>query len=213
MKENYFIGKNIKILREKFGLSQEQLATKLNVSNQAVSKWETGDSCPSIETLVKISKMFFTSVDALVTNMNTFEELDSNELNINFRLRQMYYRYNKNESISGELNDVISLILPLYNNEKDYFWIYAARVVLKGTFYAMFEDKNIKDEDFNLQKVKDILQFSNLDAQDRRNKIQTYFDNKSQKVKELLSIYLSNSLGTGSAILSYVVIHINMLSN
>ena len=62
MNENY-VGKNIKTLRGKFGLSQEQLASKVNVSSQAVSKWETGDSYPSIDTMVRLSKMFYTSID------------------------------------------------------------------------------------------------------------------------------------------------------
>lgn len=134
MNENYFIGKNIKTLREKFNLSQEQLANKLNVSSQAVSKWETGDSYPSIETMVKLSKMFYTSVDALITNMNTYEELDSSARNLNFRLRQMYYRYNRNESISGELNDIVAIILPLYNNEKNIFGYIQHELFLKGQF-------------------------------------------------------------------------------
>lgn len=38
------IGKNISIFRKKQGLTQEELAKKLNVSFQAVSKWETGGS-------------------------------------------------------------------------------------------------------------------------------------------------------------------------
>ena len=70
----------------------------------------------------------------------------------------MYYRYNRGESISGELNDIVATIIPLYNNEKEYFWIYSARVVLKGTIYAMFEDKNIDDNTFNLDTIKNILQ-------------------------------------------------------
>lgn len=212
MNENY-VGKNIKTLREKFGLSQEQLANKLNVSSQAVSKWETGDSYPSIDTIIRISKMFYTSVDALITNMNTYEELDSDARNINFRLRQMFYRYNKNESISGELNDIVSLILPLYNNEKEHFWIYSARVVLKGTIYAMLEDKNINDDKFNLETLKDILQFSNLDNEDKRNRIAEYFKDKSDKCKEMLSVYLTNALSTSSSVMSYVLVHVNLLTN
>ncbi len=213
MNENYYIGKNIKTLREKFGLSQEQLANKVSVSSQAVSKWETGDSYPSIETLVRLSKMFYTSVDAIITNMNTFEELDSSAKNLNFRLRQLWYRYNRNESVSGELNDIVAIMIPLYNNEKEHFWIYSARVIVKGTFYAMLEDKNINDDKFNLQTLKDILQFSNLDNEDKRNKIADYFKDKSEKCKEMLSLYLTSSLGTAASFMSYVLVHVNLLTN
>ena len=213
MNETYYIGKNIKTLREKFNLSQEQLAKKINVSSQAVSKWETGDSYPSIETLVHLSKIFYTSVDALITNMNTYDELDSSAKNINFRLRQMFYRYNKGESVSGELNDIVATIIPLYNNEKEYYWIYSARVVIKGTIYAMFEDKNIDDDKFNLETLKNILQFSNLDTIDKRNKIEKYFKDKSKKCKEMLNAYLTSAQGTASSIMSYILVNVNLLTN
>jgi len=213
MNETYYIGKNIKTLREKFNLSQEQLAKKINVSSQAVSKWETGESYPSIDTLVRLSKMFYTSVDALITNMNTYDELDSSAKNLNFRLRQMYYRFNKGESVSGELNDIVATIIPLYNNEKEYYWIYSARVVIKGTIYAMFEDKNINDDNFNLETLKNILQFSNLDTIDKRNKIEEYFKDKSKKCKEMLSAYLTSAQGTASSIMSYVLVNVNLLTN
>lgn len=213
MNETNYVGKNIKNLREKFGLSQEQLASKINVSSQAVSKWETGDSYPSIDTLVRLSKIFFTSIDALITNMNTYEELDSGAKHINFRLRQIYYRFNKNESISGEINDIVALIIPLYNNENEHFWLYSARVILKGTIYAMLEDKKIDDDKFNLQTIKNILQFSNLNNEDKQNKIKLYFKDKSDKCREMLSVYLSNSLATASSIMSFVTVHVNLLTN
>ena len=41
-----FIGENLKRLRKEKGLTQEQLAERLNVSFQAVSKWECGDGYP-----------------------------------------------------------------------------------------------------------------------------------------------------------------------
>ena len=53
-------------LRKKNGLSQEQLAERLNVSRQAISKWESGISVPESEKLVVISSYFNVSVDYLV---------------------------------------------------------------------------------------------------------------------------------------------------
>lgn len=53
-------------LRKKSGLSQEQLAEKLNVSRQAVSKWETGQSVPESDKLVAISDFFDVSLDYLM---------------------------------------------------------------------------------------------------------------------------------------------------
>ena len=53
-------------LRKKSGLSQEQLAEKLNVSRQAISKWESGTAVPESEKLITISDYFGVSVDYLL---------------------------------------------------------------------------------------------------------------------------------------------------
>ena len=53
-------------LRKNSGLSQEQLAEQLNVSRQAISKWESGTAVPESEKLVAISNYFGVSVDYLL---------------------------------------------------------------------------------------------------------------------------------------------------
>ena len=53
-------------LRKNSGLSQEQLAEQLNVSRQAISKWESGIATPESEKLITISKYFGVSVDYLL---------------------------------------------------------------------------------------------------------------------------------------------------
>ena len=53
-------------LRKQKGLSQEELANRLNVSRQTISKWEVGDSTPEMEKLIAISDMFGISLDELV---------------------------------------------------------------------------------------------------------------------------------------------------
>lgn len=55
-------------LRKKSGLSQEQLAEQLNVSRQAISKWESGSAVPESEKLITISKYFGVSLDYLLKN-------------------------------------------------------------------------------------------------------------------------------------------------
>ena len=53
-------------LRKQKGFSQEELANRLNVSRQTVSKWEVGESTPDMEKLVAISDLFEVSLDELV---------------------------------------------------------------------------------------------------------------------------------------------------
>ena len=53
-------------LRKQKGLSQEEIANRLNVSRQTISKWEVGDSTPEMEKLIAISDLFGISLDELV---------------------------------------------------------------------------------------------------------------------------------------------------
>lgn len=56
----------LKKLRKEYNLTQEELAEKLYVSRQAITKWESGDGTPDIENLKQISKLFNTTIDELV---------------------------------------------------------------------------------------------------------------------------------------------------
>ena len=53
-------------LRKQKGFSQEELANRLNVSRQTISKWEVGESTPDMEKLAAISDLFEVSLDELV---------------------------------------------------------------------------------------------------------------------------------------------------
>ena len=53
-------------LRKKSSLSQEQLAEQLDVSRQAISKWESGKAVPESNTLISISKFFNVTLDYLM---------------------------------------------------------------------------------------------------------------------------------------------------
>lgn len=57
---------NLKFLRKKEGLTQEELAEKLNVSRQSVTKWESGNAIPDIEKIKEIAYIFSISVDSLI---------------------------------------------------------------------------------------------------------------------------------------------------
>lgn len=61
------IGVNLKYLRDRNNLSQEQFAEKLGVSRQTIAKWENGESLPDIGRCTEISIMFSLSLDALAT--------------------------------------------------------------------------------------------------------------------------------------------------
>lgn len=66
MIDNRTVGKTIAALRQARGMTQQQLAAALNVSHQAVSKWENGAALPDIQTLVELTQLFGITVEQLL---------------------------------------------------------------------------------------------------------------------------------------------------
>ena len=62
---NKIIGKNLLILRKNAKLTQMELAERFNYSDKTISKWESGESLPSIEILYELAKFYNTTLDAL----------------------------------------------------------------------------------------------------------------------------------------------------
>ena len=62
---NETMGQIIRRLRKEKNLTQEELAIQLNVTNQAVSKWENGDCMPDISQIVPLSNVFGVTTDVL----------------------------------------------------------------------------------------------------------------------------------------------------
>ena len=65
-KEAIMFGENLKELREKNNLTQEDLANSLAVSRQAVCMWERGERTPKVSVLTKIAKTFGVSLDHMI---------------------------------------------------------------------------------------------------------------------------------------------------
>ena len=68
-------GENLKSLRKSNNLSQEQLAEKVNVSRQSVSKWETGEAYPEMNNILELCKIFKCNINDLVND--SIIDLDS----------------------------------------------------------------------------------------------------------------------------------------
>ncbi len=60
------IGLFLKMLRNEKGLTQEQLAEKLNVSNRSVSRWETGSTLPDISLIIELADYYEVDIKELV---------------------------------------------------------------------------------------------------------------------------------------------------
>ena len=66
MIDNITVGKTIAKLRQNNNMTQQQLAAALNVSHQAVSKWETGAALPDVQTLMALTRLFGVTMEQLL---------------------------------------------------------------------------------------------------------------------------------------------------
>lgn len=107
---------NLKKLREKYHLTQYDLAEKLKVSNGAISKWENCQREPDLSTLKKIKEYFNISYDSLLeTNDNSFNSID--EL-IDYIVNQKVFieyvglsnDYKEIENIKLDIKDILKII-------------------------------------------------------------------------------------------------------
>ena len=85
---------NLKVLREEKNLSQEQLAELLDVSRQAVSKWENDSGYPETEKLIQIAQKLDVSLDSLLLDQQLIDDVVDNS---------------KNDSIIFPVNKTISI--------------------------------------------------------------------------------------------------------
>ena len=98
-------GENLKLIRKEKNMSQEQLAEKVNVSRQSVSKWETGESYPEMNNILELCKIFNCNINDLIhTNMSDISSLDE-EIIMNV------VKFNeKKQNQVKTLSNIISLI-------------------------------------------------------------------------------------------------------
>lgn len=83
------ISRYLQLLRKSHNYTQEELAKKLDISRQAVSKWETGITLPDVEVLLKISKLYGLTINEIlepsiqaerISDFEQISEIPENEL-------------------------------------------------------------------------------------------------------------------------------------
>ena len=78
----------LKTLREKHNLTQEELAERILVTRQAVSRWETGETQPNTETLKLLSREYDVSINTLLGSpRKLFCQCFSREIHLSYSLR------------------------------------------------------------------------------------------------------------------------------
>ncbi|MCH5297779.1 MAG: helix-turn-helix transcriptional regulator [Ruminococcus sp.] len=93
----------IRLLRSQNHLSQEELAVKMEVSRQTISKWESGITYPEIDKLIAISNLFHVSTDYLLKE----PDQDQRDDQVNRLVLKFLGAAQDMDSISRELVDIM----------------------------------------------------------------------------------------------------------
>lgn len=98
---NLWLYENIKTLREQAGITQSELARRLNVSRVSVNAWETGLSVPSAQNVVELAQIFRVSTDTILgvdsSCMLDISDLTAEQKKLVADLVRHFHNENKNK--------------------------------------------------------------------------------------------------------------------
>ena len=161
-------------LRSKKGLSQDELAEKVFVTRQAVSRWETGETVPNTETLKLLSEYFNVSINTLLGSprklycqccgMPLDDEIISKDKDGSFNEDYCKWCYADGEYMYSNMDDLIDVCIP--NMVSDQFTEEQARAYLKEMlpkldYWKRYEELG-GDKEFEEFKQKLIDEFNAL---------------------------------------------------
>ncbi len=184
------IGAKIKALRLQHSMTQEQLAQKLGVSAQAVSKWESGTNMPDIQLLPDLSVIFGVTIDALfdMTDECRLDRIDNMMVDVRFLTAEEFEqqeKYLKECRKKEHLADRATLLLAeLYNKRANEYHDLAkplAREALKrnpdqkDAHHAIFEAERGPYSDWNFTNHHDLINFYKEVVIDHPEDICNYF--------------------------------------
>lgn len=115
------ISKYLQLLRKKHNYTQDELAKRLDISRQAVSKWETGTAIPDLEVLLKISKLYGITINDIlepniptkkITDFEQLSEVPENELREILKQYDMTSLVIASMGASPEINNLLEKLFP-----------------------------------------------------------------------------------------------------
>ena len=178
------IGSKILELRKKANLSQEQLAEKMNVTRQTISKWELNETTPDIKQAKELSKIFKISLDELADNdiqSIMVEKISNTEKLAGLVLKVL--RWLGIIFIIVLVIDIVSLII--YTTSSNYPNVQSSATTICQIENNQYEIEFGTDKHFNCdnctekmtKEIKELIDFNNID--DSMINIENYF--KSNK--------------------------------
>ena len=118
----FIIAKNIQKLRQEKGMTQLELAEKLNYSDKTVSKWERGESLPDIVVLKNVADIFEVTLDYLVEEEHSRKPVTKEMQDRNYR-RNCYIITGTSIFMVGLMATLIYVILAMIFPGNNYSWL------------------------------------------------------------------------------------------
>lgn len=165
--------------RKKLGLSQEDLANKLDVSRQTVSKWEVGNATPELEKIIKLSEIFDISVDELVK-----DEVNVNETeNANISLKKIHIMF--------KIIIALVIIILIFIVAKAMYDKYqsAKKIRNVGAFIGGFGDLYAKIGDSKSGKINLLIREEKDGVVDSRKEKYYYYVGNDNTKKLKIQVY------------------------
>ena len=187
---NYDFGNRIKSLRLSHSMTQEQLAQKLGVSAQAVSKWESGTNMPDILILPDLSVIFGVTIDDLfaMTDEHRMERIENMLYDVRFLSHGEFLQHEKYlkelQSKPEHRSEAGLLLAMLYNKRANEYHELAkplARAALeqipgrKDAHNAIFDAERGPYQDWNFINHSDLITFYKAVTEQHPEDIRNYF--------------------------------------
>lgn len=164
------LGQNIAKIRKSMGLTQEQLAEKCEVSRQAVTKWESGESEPAIAKLVKLSEILKVSIDELIMGNSS----------------EMFY--NKKTNLSLDYKTISAVTGDLTMDYPEHLQSAISRKLFFELLYDVIKTKYLDSEG----RVFDEYLLENTSAEERKQSVK-FLMFEHQFAESLLQEYIDGT--------------------
>ena len=176
-------GDNLKLIRKNKKMSQEQLAEKMNVSRQSVSKWENGESYPEMNNILELCKIFNCKLNDLVhTDMTDISSLDEeiimNVVKFNEKKQKEVKTLSNVISLIGKIGAIVlKVAIPFIILAMILVPYIINNVEIKNNEIG-FKTENIKIIDENKIEIHDII-VGEFDIEDEDYDVIEMFNNNS----------------------------------
>lgn len=155
----------LKTIRKQAGLSQEQLADRLGVSRQAVTKWETDAGLPDIDNIMAISEIFDVSIDDLLSNKREMKKSDK-------YLFESFTEYDidNTKHYDIKLGGAKNVVLSGYEGEKLHVKL------LSNTISSLKNDFKVKIDDTKKRIDVDVIRKNSISEAEAKENVDIFVE-------------------------------------